>query len=559
MFRAHLREAACLLTLFALFANGCGPTARSESALGERYFGSVAPPDRQILRYNNGAEPELLDPGLMSGQPDGRIARSLFEGLVTPHPETLEPEPGQAYRWEISEDRTTYTFHLRPELRWNNGDPLTSRDFLYSWLRVLDPDVGSRYASLLYPIDQAEAFNQREIADRGRVGLAAPDDSTFVVRLKSPTPYFLFVVSFYTFLPVHQGTIEAWGDRWTRPEHLVSNGPFELVEWRQGHHFRMRRSSTYWDAASVRLEEIIAYAVEELNTSVNLYKSGVIDWNPSGYIPTPYVPFMRGYADFRSVPYHGVYFYSLNTTQPPLDDKWVRKALSAAVDRTTIADAVLKGTRLPWGNLTPSGYLGYENPPGQTFDPEFARACLARAGYPDGRGFPPVDILFNTSEDHRRIAEAIQAMWKQHLNIDVSLSNQEWASYLNATTSLQYQIARRSWIGDYPDPFTFLSIFRTGDGNNRTGWSNAEYDRLLGASEFEPDPAERMRMLARAESILLEDGVVINIYHYVLTEMVKPYVRGLYPTVLDTHPLKHVWIDTAWRPGDPVVAAGDGR
>lgn len=555
MVRSPLRwlMAAMALATSAAAAS-CGPAVPPADEAGERYFGAVTVPQRQILRYNNGAEPELLDPGLMSGQPDGRIARCLFEGLVTPHPQTLEPTPGQAHAWDISADQRTYTFHLRPGLRWTNGNRLTSADFLYSWRRVLDPQVGSRYASLLYPIIGAEAFNRGEMRDPDSLGLSAPDPLTFVVRLTHPTPYFLFSVSFYTFLPVHRATVEAHGDRWTRPENIVTNGPFRLAEWRQGHHFRMTKSPSYWDAANVRLEEIVAYSVEELNTSVNLYKSGTIDWNPSGYIPTPYVPHMSNYRDFRSVPYHGVYFYSLNTTEPPLDDPWVRRALAAAVDRETIARGVLKGTRLPWGNLTPGGYAGYVNPPGRRFDPEYARDCLARAGFPGGQGFPRLEILFNTSEDHRRIAEAIQAMWREHLSIPVALSNQEWASYLSATTRLEYQVARRSWIGDYPDPYTFLSIFMSGDGNNRTGWSSPKYDRLLRASESEPDPARRFAMLAEAESIVLEDGVVIPIYHYVLTELVKPYVRGLHPTVLDTHPLKAVWIDTGWQPGAPAVA-----
>jgi oligopeptide transport system substrate-binding protein len=545
--------AAAALAAGALSAS-CGPAVPAPDESGETYFGTVTVPRRQVLRYNNGAEPELLDPGLLSGQPDGRIARALFEGLVTPHPQTLEPTPGQAQAWEISADRTTYTFHLRPGLRWTNGDPLTAEDFLYSWRRVLEPTVGSRYASLLYPIAGAEAYNKRESRDPASIGLSAPDAHTFVVRLSHPTPYFLFSVSFYTFLPVHRASVEAHGDRWTRAENIVSNGPFRLAGWRQGHHFHLVKNPSYWDAANVRLEEIYAYSVEELNTSVNLYKSGAIDWNPSGYIPTPYVPHMARYRDFWSVPYHAVYFYSLNTTRPPLDDVWVRRALAAAVDRETIARGVLKGTRLPWGNLTPSGYPGYAAPPGQRFDPAYARECLARAGYPGGQGFPRLEILFNTSEDHRRIAEAVQAMWKEHLNLPVALSNQEWASYLNATTRLEYQVARRSWIGDYPDPSTFLGIFVTGDGNNRTGWSNAEYDRLVRGSEREPDAARRLALLADAERILLDDGVVIPIYHYVLTELVKPYVRGLHPTVLDTHPLKGVWIDTGWRPGDPVVA-----
>jgi oligopeptide transport system substrate-binding protein len=533
--------------LLALAVTGCSDPGAVRTAVDEPlYFGVIRPPEGQILRYNNGAWPEMLDPGLMSGQPDGRIARCVFEGLAIPDPETLQPIPGQAYRWEISEDLLTYTFHLRPGLLWSDGSRLTAEDFRWSWERVLDPDVGSRYSGLLYPIAGAEDFNKGRLADHSALGLAAPDESTFVVTLANPTPYFLFTLTFYTLLPVHRPTIEAFGDRWTRPENIVGNGPFLIEDMKQGSHHTLVRNPTYWDAGNVRLEKIIAYSVEELNTSVDLYKAGVIDWNPSGNIPSQFVPFMSPYADFRSSPYQSVYFYSVNVTQPPLDDVWVRRALTYAVDRETLVEDVLRGTRIPWGNMTPTGYMGYEKPDGIRHDPDYARECLARAGFPGGEGFPRIEILFNTSEDHRRIAEAIQAMWSGTLGIPVTLSNQEWASYLHATTNLQYQVARRSWIGDYPDPTTFLNCFLTGDGNNRMGWSNPEYDRLLKASESEPDTAARFAMLREAEKILIEDGAVIPMYHYVSTELVKPYVRGHYPTSLDVHPLKFVWIDHGW-------------
>ena len=241
-------------------------------------------------------------------------------------------------------------------------------------------------------------------------------------------------------------------------------------------------------------------------------------------------------------------------TRKPLDNVWVRRALTYAVDRDAIVNELLKRAHAPWGNFVPAGYPGYQAPPGIVFDPVKARACLARAGYPDGRGFPRISILFNTSENHRRIAEAIQAMWKRELHIDVELSNQEWGSYLQATTGLKYDVARRSWIGDYLDPNSFLACFRTADGNNRTGWSDARYDRLLATAAVELNPALRAKILARAEALLLDEGPVIPIYHYSTTELVKPYVRGLYPTALDTHPLKQVWIDRDWRAHAPPVA-----
>jgi ABC-type oligopeptide transport system substrate-binding subunit len=548
------------LALLVLAGASC---ARNDSGLrvagaAPRYFGDVRPPAGQTFTFNNGAEPERIDPGVISGQPDGRVARMLFEGLTTPHPRTLEPLPGQAYRWELSADGRTYTFHLRPGLAWSDGRPLTAEDFRWSWVRVLRPETASRYSGLLYLLENGKAFNKGEITDERLVGVAAPDDSTLVVRLEQPTPYFLYLTQYYTLLPVPRPVVERWGQRWTRPEHVVGNGPFLLARWRQGDRFEFVRNPRYWDAASVRLERVVALSVDDLNTSANLYKAGVTDWNPSGYLPSQFVPYLRGYDDFRTGRYQGIYFYSFNLTRKPFDDVRVRRALAYATDREAIARDLLKGSRDPWGNFVPSGYPLYVHPPGQTYDPEKARASLASAGFPGGKGFPKVEILFNTSEDHRRVAEAIQAMWKRTLGIDVELSNQEWGSYLQATTSLQYQVARRSWIGDYLDPNTFLECMVGGDGNNRTGWSDRRYDALIARAARELDAERRARIMAEAESLLLEAAPIIPIYHYNTTELVKPYVRGLHPTALDTHPLKHVWIDHQWDRADAPVARAEG-
>jgi ABC-type oligopeptide transport system substrate-binding subunit len=516
----------------------------------------VNPPKDDTFTYNNGAEPERIDPGVISGQPDGRVVRTIFEGLTTPNPKTLEPEPGQAYRWEISPDALTYTFHLRPGLVWSDGSPLTAEDFRWSWIRVLRPETASRYASFLYGVVNGEAFNQGKLTDERQVGMAAPDESTFVVHLAQPVPYFLFTTQYYTLLPVPRRVVDRYGQRWTHPDHIVSNGPFVLESWRQGARFVFVKNPRYWDAGSVRLNRVIALSVEDLNTCANLYKAGVVDWNPSGYIPSQYIPYLRGFADFRTGLYQAVYFYSVNVTRKPFDDVWVRRALADAVDREAIARDLLKGSRKAWGNFAPAGYPGYTHAQPQTFDPEKARECLARAGYPGGRGFPKISILFNTSDDNRRIAEAVQAMWTRTLGIRVELSNQEWGSYLQSTVSLQYDVARRSWIGDYLDPNTFLGMMMSDDGNNRTGWKDPAYDELMRAAAREIDPDQRMKIMARAEARLLDQAPVIPIYHYATTELIKPYVRGLYPSALDTHPLKHVWIDHDWnRPTGPVAGA----
>ncbi len=553
---------ALLAVALAVPTLGCGGgsgTSVPASATAVKYFGDTSPPIGQVFTFNNGAEPETIDPGKMSGQPDGRIARMIFEGLTSPHPETLEPTPGQAYRWETSADGLLYTFHLRPGLQWTDGTPLTARDFEWSWLRVLEPETAARYATLMYVIENGEAYNKGEIADRSMVGVHAIDDSTLVVRLQSVTPYFLHLTQYYTFLPVPRHAIEKHGLRWTLPGNIAGNGPFALTAWRQGARFEFVRSPSYWDVANVRLERIVCFPVDDLNTSTNLYKAGVIDWNPSGYVPSQYFPYLRSYADLRTGRYQGTYFYSINTTRKPYDNVWVRRALNYAVDRESISRDLLKGCRDPWGLVAPSGYPDYIPPDPVTYDPERARECLAKAGFPGGKGFPKLAILFNTSEDHRRIAEAIQAMWKRELGIDVELSNQEWGSYLQATTSLQYEVARRSWIGDYLDPNTFLAMWITGDGNNRTGWSEPRYDALIRDAGRESDPAHRMAILRDAEALLLSDGPVIPIYHYSTVELLKPYVRGLHQTALDTHPLKHVWIDHDWQKHASPVASATGR
>ncbi len=542
-----------------VLGTGCGPAAppATRAATAEkRYFGDVTPPAGNVFRYNNGAEPEMIDPGLAVGQPDGRICRVLFEGLTIPDERTLEPRPGQAERWEVSADGLTCTFHLRPRLVWSDGSPLTAHDFEWSWRRVLRPENAARYASLLYPIANAEAFSKGTLKDSTLIGIHAPDDSTLVVRLAQPTPYFAFLTEFYTYMPVPRRAIERYGNRWTQPGNVVSNGAFLLTQWRQGDHFEFVKNPRYWDAATVRLDRVIAYSVEDVNTSVNLYKSGAIDWTTSGYVPAQFVPYLMQYDDFQHGRYQGVYFYSINTTRKPFDNVWVRRALNYAVDRVSIANDLLKGIYDPWGNFAPSGYPGYTAPPGIPYDPVKARACLARAGYPGGKGFPKIAILFNTSENHRRIAEALQAIWKRELGIQVELSNQEWASFMQATTSLQYDVARRSWIGDYLDPTTFLGIGVGGDGNNRTGWSDPRYDALLRQASLEPDPIKRMKLLRDAEALLLDSGPFIPIYHYSITDLVKPYVHGIQPNALDTHTLKGVWIDHGPRVGPSTVAVG---
>lgn len=555
---AAVRALATLATLALVLAlAGC---ARERGGpVQQRWFGALRPPREDVLRFNNDAEPETLDPGLMSGQPDGRIAGLMFEGLTSPDPQTLEPRPAQAERWDVSADGLTYTFHLRQGLAWSDGTPVTAEDFAWSWRRVLSPSAGSRSASLMYPLANGEAFNRGAITDSTRVGVRAADDSTLVVTLERPTAYFLFLTGYATFMPVPRRAVERWGAAWTDPAHAVGNGPFTFVRHRLGDRMEFARNARYWDAAHVRLAGVVAYMVDDLNTATNLYKAGVIDWNPSGEIPSPFLPYLRPYADYVTGEFQATYFYGVNVTRPPFDDVHVRRALGLAIDREAIARDLLRDTRRAWGRIVPSGYPGYAPPPEMRFDPDSARRELARAGFPGGRGFPRFTILFNTSEDHRRIAEAVQAMWRRELNVPCELENREFAATLEATRSLRYDVARRSWIGDYLDPNTFLEPLRTGDGNNRTGWSDPRYDALLREAAGTLDPAARMRLLREAEQRALDAAVFLPVLHYTSHQLVKPWVRGLHATVLDLHPLTRVWIDRGWREHEPIARRSAGR
>lgn len=555
------RPAAGLAALLALVILGRAVDGAVGATAGPpRWFGRIAPPADNVLRFNNGAEPETIDPALAAGQPDGNVCRMLWEGLTVADPATLEPLPGMARAWSVSDDGLEWTFHLRPA-RWSDGRPVTAGDFAWSWRRALDPKTAARNAGLLHYLKNGRAFNRGELADPAAVGVSAPDDSTLRVTLEHPTPFWIHLTSYPTYMPVPRESVERWGDRWTRPEHVVGNGPFCLTGWRPNSRFVFRKNPGYWDAGQVRLDGAILYSIDDLNTSMNLYRAGRIDWNPSGNIPAPYLAAVRTMADFRNAPFAAIYYYSINVTDPVMSNRWVRKALAWSIDREAICRDLFKGVRPPRGNFTPPGYPGYPTPNPIGFDPAYARDCLARAGYPDGRGFPKIEILFNTSEDHRKLAEVIQAGWRQVLNIDVGLSNQEWGSYLKAVSGLHYQVARRSWIADYPDPNTFLATLRTGDGNSRTGWSNAGYDSRLAAAAVDTDPARRLATLAAAESLLLDECPVIPIYNYALTELIKPYVRGIEPNAADTHFLKFAWIDRGWAvagtrgPGRPAGGA----
>ena len=528
--------AACLGALLS----ACG-AGESNVAAGNR---------TGFLHYGNGAEPQGLDPHVVTGVPENHIVRALFEGLAVKNPITLEPEPGVAERWDISEDGTVYTFYINPNAKWSNGESMTASDYVWSWNRALHPDTGSLYAYMLYPIVNSEAYSKREITDFSEVGVKALDDLTLQVTLNAPTPYFLQLMDHYSTFAVHPETLLKHGkmtDRytpWTRVGNIISNGPFTLEEWSLNRRIIVEKSEHYWDRDNVSLNGVYFYPTENVVSEERMFRAEQLHYAQT--VPLDKIPAYRERENspYVQAPYLGTYYYLINTDRPPVDDARVRKALSYALDREKLTKTVLQNTAIPAYAITPPDTLGYNPPKLFDYDPEEARRLLAEAGYPNGEGWPGLEIIYNTQEAHRKIAVAIQQMWKEALNIDITISNQEWKVYLNSVSQREFQVARRGWIGDYVDANNFLDLFLTDGGNNNTGYSDPVYDDIiLNRAPKAKSREERYQLFYDAEKMMLEEMPIIPIYTYTSKHLVHPSVEGIYPNLMDSLNLKYVKLD----------------
>ncbi|HTJ77451.1 MAG TPA: peptide ABC transporter substrate-binding protein [Rariglobus sp.] len=500
----------------------------------------------KVLRFGNGAEPQDIDPQVVTGVSENKIINALFEGLVIETPSGVGVAPGVAERWDVSSDGLVYTFHLRTDARWSDGRPVTATDFVRSYERILTPALAAEYAYQLYPLVGAEAFNKGTLTDFTQVGVKAIDAQTLQLTINNRTPYLLEEMKHYAWFAVPMDVIAKFnglarkGTDWTRPGNFVGNGPFILKEWKPNQRLVVTRSPTYWDRATVKLDEIDFMPIESGETEERMFRSGQLEKTES--LPLNKIAVYK--RDFplmyREDPYYGVYFYRLNVTKPPLNDVRVRRALAIAIDRDAIVRDILRGGQKPAWNFTPPSpsFVSTARIPDNLTE---ARRLLSEAGYPDGKNFPHVELLYNTLEAHRTIAEAIQQMWKTRLGVDITLRNQEWKVYLDSQNTGNYQITRAGWIGDYPDPSTFVGMWMTGAGNNQTGWSNSTYDRLLRASTSAATEAERMADYQQLEQILADEVPVIPIYFYTHVYALNPYVKGWVPQIIDNRAWK--WID----------------
>jgi oligopeptide transport system substrate-binding protein len=504
-----------------------------------------------VAHIGNAAEPASLDPHVTTGVGESYLLQALFEGLVTKNPNTLEPEPGVAETWDISEDGRTYTFHLRANALWSNGAPVTAEDFRWSWQRALTPELGSQYNYMYFPIVNAQEFTTGAITDFSQVGVKVLDERTLQVQLREPTPYFLQLLDHHSTYPVHRATVEAFGSatdrlsQWARVGNHVGNGPFALSEWQINSHIRVDRNPRYWDADEVKLNAIMFYPLDNTTTEERMFRDGQL--HHTYYVPLDKIPvYLAENPELIHIsPYLGTYFYNINTTRPPLDDVRVRRALALSIDRSLLVETVTQGVYQPGYSVVPPGTMGYEPPKLFDYDPDEARRLLAEAGYPDGQGFPGFTILYNTLEQHQKIAVAIQQMWRQELGINVEIQNQEWQVYLASHNAMDYDVVRRGWIGDYVDPNNFLDLFITDGGNNHTGFSNARYDEIiLRQAPATADRDARYALYHEAEELLMSEMPVIPLYVYMSNHLHHPSLKGMPFNIMDSRNWKYVYLES---------------
>jgi len=508
---------------------------------------NTAKQSEKVLRYSAGAEPRTLDPRKSTGTPDTTIEAQLFEGLTALDAKETAV-PAVAERWDVSADGLKYTFYLRSNAKWSNGDAVTAHDFVYSWTTALSPDLASEYAYQLYYIKNGEAFNKGQVKAED-LGIKALDDRTLEVTLENPTAYFLTLLAFHTYYPVHKKTVEANSNWATDVKTMISNGPFAITNWVHNSKIEFIKNVHYWDAGKVKLTKLEFFLTDSSTTELAMFDNGQIDIGDN----PPTTEFSRLKKENKLVikPFLGTYFYSFNVTSPPFDNIKVRKAFSLAINREAIINNITKGEQkaaLSWipPGLQDSKAADFRQIGGNFLkdnDIETAKQLLAEAGYPGGKGLPPITLIYNTNEMHKAIAEAVQEMWKKQLGVTVVLANQEWKVFLDNRHKGFYQIARNGWIGDYADPMTFLDMFMSDSGNNEAQYKNPEYDKLVAFAKSTGDLALRQKALHDAEKLLFDDAVFAPIYFYTRPSVIKPGVKGYIRSVLGTLYFKEAYIE----------------
>ena len=496
------------------------------------------------LHYHNGGDPASLDPHKVSGTWENRIVGEMFEGLMT-EDKFANPIPGAAESFTVSDDGLTYIFNMRRGNTWSDGTPVTAHDFVFAFRRIMDPATAAKYAWLQYPIMNAEEVNKGEMA-LDKLGVTAIDDNTLEVKLKSPTPYFLTSLTHYTAYPIPQHAFEKHGEEWVKPENLVVNGPYIAVEWVPGSHVKSIKNSRHYDYDKLQIDEIIYYVLEDEAAALRRYEAGEFDILTS--YPVDQISRLRKEIPdhLRIAPFAGVYYYTPNVNLKPLDNVRVREALSMAINRDVITQQVLGSGEQSAYSWVPPGTANYGDVANITWHNvpyaerlENAIQIMTEEGYgPEGQ---PLNftLRYNTNDNHKRVAVAVAAMWKQ-LGVEIELFNSEVKVHYEDLNNNEFEIARAAWIMDYNDPIGMLGLLQSENLYNYGRWNNSQFDSLLKQSENETDLAKRAEILYNAERIAMDDHASFPIYYYVSTNIVNPSISGYENNTFDVHRVRYM-------------------
>ncbi|HVU17097.1 MAG TPA: peptide ABC transporter substrate-binding protein [Candidatus Didemnitutus sp.] len=533
----------CLVLLLAatgLFSVSC---SRRETAVeaGDR---------TQSLLVGNGAEPQDLDPQVVTVLSDQNIMMALFDGLTALDEQSTKPVPAAAEKWESSADGLAWTFHLRPQLKWSNGEPLTAADFVASWHRALDPKLAAENGWYFYSVRNAEAFNGGKITDFGQVGFAAPDDRTLVITLDHPTPYLPALVSLPAWFPINPRVVARFdgmqkrGTPWTRAGNHVGNGPFMLKEWTPNSRIVTVKNPYHWEAAKTKLEQLTFLPLENPGAEERSFRAGQL--HVTFFLPLDKIAAWREHnpEQLRLDPQAQINFLRLNVTRAPLGDVRVRRALSLALDRDTLVRTVLQGSRLAAGSLTPPGTGGYTARARVPVDFVQARQLLVEAGFPGGKGLPEIEMQCRNDEVSPKLAEAIQAIWLKELGVRLTLAPVEQKIWIQNQQHLDYSISLAAWTADFPDPVTYLGLFTGDSAYNWTGWKNADYDHLLDEAAHTLDPVKRFEIFQQAEQLILEQAPVAPVHLGAQTYLIDPAVKGWVPAPLVFRRYQYVYLQS---------------
>ena len=485
-----------------------------------------------VLHVGNGAEPADLDPHQVNALTDMNILNALFEGLTVLDEGTSRPLPGVASSWQVSPDGLVWTFQLRDGALWSDGSALTAEDFVWSFRRILAPKLASPNAYLLWPLKNARSLSDGKIRDFDQLGAKSISAHTLELTLEAPCPWFATLVSNPPWFPVKRATIEkfgAWderGTRWTRPENMVCNGPFLLKEWALQSRLIVEANPHYWDTTRSSLRQIIFYPGESIATDERSFRTGQL--HVTYDLPPSKIDTYRKESpeSLRIDSFYETFLLKLNQSKAPLNKPEVRRALSIALSRRSLCEAVLRGSRPPAYSLAPS--LDPKAPPGVRIkeDADAARALLSQAGFPGGKGFPELEIQYKSDDIHKAVVEAIQQMWLKELGVRSTLAPLEQKTWLSNQATSSYQVSTYRWVGDYLNPNTFLELWLADSGNNQTNWSDRIYDRLVGEAARTLDDTRRTTLQQQAEQILIDQSPIIPIFHGARVYLINPSVKN---------------------------------